>query len=152
MNPYNYVQVNIREQDSWAHSDKPAQATLKAIHLIRAGIAKVSLSEPLTPMTIPAENSVAIVGAGVAGMRAAIELADLGVNVHLIEREHFVGGRVAQWGKMSMTNQTGEEIITELYQEVRNGIHPGLYRSQYHCLKRKHWKFQYPGEDTPQVC
>jgi heterodisulfide reductase subunit A len=119
LNPYNYVQVNIREQDSWAHSDKPAQATLKAIHLIRAGIAKVSLSEPLTPMTIPAENSVAIVGAGVAGMRAAIELADLGVNVHLIEREHFVGGRVAQWGKMSMTNQTGEEIITELYHEVK---------------------------------
>jgi len=119
LNPYNYVQVNIREQDSWAHSDKPAQATLKAIHLIRAGIAKVSLSEALIPMTIPAENSVAIAGAGVAGMRAAIELADLGVNVHLIEREHFVGGRVAQWGKMSMTNQTGEDIITELYHEVK---------------------------------
>jgi heterodisulfide reductase subunit A2 len=118
LNPYNYVQVNIREQDSWAHSDKPAEATLKAIHLIRAGIAKVSLSEALTPLTIPAENSVAIVGAGVAGMRAAIELADLGMNVHLIEREHFVGGRVAQWGKMSMTNQSGEEIITELYHEV----------------------------------
>ncbi|TSA28727.1 MAG: CoB--CoM heterodisulfide reductase iron-sulfur subunit A family protein [Bacteroidetes bacterium] len=118
LNPFNYVQVNIREQDSWAHSDQPTQATQKAIRLIRAGIAKVQQAEPLTPVMIPVDNTIAIHGAGVAGMRAALELADLGTTVYLIEKEHFVGGRVAQWGKMSVTNQTGEEIVTEMYRQV----------------------------------
>ena len=119
LNPFNYVQVNIREQSSWAHSDNPPQATEKAFDLIKAGIARVALAEPLTPITIPAENSVLILGAGVAGMRSAIELADLGSQVYLVEREFFVGGRVAQWGKMATTDQTGEEIVTGLYNQIR---------------------------------
>jgi heterodisulfide reductase subunit A len=127
LNRYNYVQVNIREQDSWAHSDVPDMATLKAIDLLRAGIARVSFSEALTPLTIPAENVVAVVGAGVTGLRAAIELADLDVVVHLIEQDHFTGGRTAQWEKMSMTDQTGEEIITGLYREVMKRDNIKLY-------------------------
>ena len=120
LNPFNYVQVNIREQSSWAHSDHPDQATEKALDLIKAGIARVFLSEPLNPITIPAENSVLILGAGVAGMRSAIELADLGSQVYLVDREFFVGGRVAQWGKMATTDQTGEELVKSLYQQIRN--------------------------------
>ena len=73
----------------------------------------------MTPITIPAENSVLILGAGAAGMRSAIELADLGSRVFLVEREFFVGGRVAQWGKMATTDQTGEEIVTGLYNQIR---------------------------------
>jgi len=118
LNPYNYVQVNIREQCSWAHSDKPVEATEKALQLIKSGIARVKYSEALTKMTIPAENVVVVVGAGIAGMRAAIELADMGTYVYLLEREYFVGGRSAQWNELFSTNQTGREVITKLYNKI----------------------------------
>ena len=118
LNPYNYVQVNIREQCSWAHSDKPVEATEKALQLIKSGIARVKHSEALTKMTIPAENVVVVVGAGIAGMRAAIELADMGTYVYLLEREYFVGGRSAQWNELFSTNQTGREVITKLYNKI----------------------------------
>jgi heterodisulfide reductase subunit A len=119
LNPYNYVQCNIREQSSWAHTDKPQEATDKAIRLIRAAIARVRHSEALEPTEISAVNAVLIVGAGVAGMRSAIELADMGTEVYLIEKNHFVGGRVAQMGVLFSTDENGEQIIDRLYHEVK---------------------------------
>jgi heterodisulfide reductase subunit A len=124
LNPYNYVQVNIREQGSWAHSDRPADATEKAIHLVKAGIARVAESKELTPLKITATPKVAVVGAGVSGMRAAIELANMGTETYLIEKEHFVGGRTAQWGKLFTSEQTGEEIVHALFNEVME--HPSI--------------------------
>jgi len=118
LNPYNYVQVNLREQCSWAHSNKPTQATEKAIQLIKSGIARVKHSEALESLSIPAENIVVVVGAGIAGMRAAIELADMGSYVYLLEREYFVGGRSAQWNELFSTNETGREVVTKLYNKI----------------------------------
>ncbi len=118
LNPYNYVQVNIREQDSWAHSDNKEGATEKAIRLVRAGVARVARSEALDPVHISATNTVTVIGAGVAGMRAAIELAKMGTQVYLIEREHFVGGRTAQWGDLFTTEETGKQLVTRLYEAV----------------------------------
>lgn len=118
LNKYNYVHANIREQGSWAHSDDKAGATAKAIQLVKAAVAKVRLAKSLEPITIPSKKAVAIVGAGIAGMRAAIELSDMGCPVTLIEREHFVGGRVAQWDVLFTTDQTGKELVTHLYNEV----------------------------------
>jgi len=118
LNPYNYVHANIREQASWAHSDNPAGATAKAIQLIKAAVAKVKFSVALTPPRISAKNTVLVVGAGVSGMRAAIELADMGSQVYLIEKEHFVGGRVSQWKTLFTTNETGEEVVSRMYHEV----------------------------------
>jgi heterodisulfide reductase subunit A2 len=120
LNQYNYVQVNIREQGSWAHSDKPVEATDKAIQLVKAGIARVAESSELTPLKIEAANRVAVIGAGVAGLRAAIELSDMGTEVFLIEKEHFIGGRTSQWGKLFTSEQTGEEIVKNLYKDVIN--------------------------------
>jgi len=119
LNPYNYVQVNIREQGSWAHSDNPVKATEKAIGLVLAGISRVKHSEALTPLHIDSENTIVIIGAGIAGMRAAIELANMGSEVYLIEREHFVGGRTAQWQELYTTDQSGHEIISTLYDKVK---------------------------------
>jgi len=119
LNQYNYVQVNIREQCSWAHSNTPPQATEKAIKLVNAGIARAKQSKALTPMSIPSNNAVLVVGAGVAGMRAAIELAEMGTEVFIIEREYFVGGRAAQWNELFTTNETGREVISRLYNKIK---------------------------------
>jgi heterodisulfide reductase subunit A len=114
LNPYQYVQVNIREQDSWAHSDQPEQATEKAIQLIKAGIARVQFARSLDPIWINAENSVAVIGAGITGMRTALGLAVLGTKVHLLEKDQFLGGRIPQWGKLTGSEKTGKEIIDQL--------------------------------------
>ena len=119
LNPYNYVQCNIREQCSWAHSDKPEEGTEKAIRLLRAAIGKVRYSEAIASIKISALNSVLIIGAGVSGMRAAIELADMGTEVFLIEKNHFVGGRAAQIGDLFSTDEKGKEIVSKLYNEIK---------------------------------
>ena len=119
LNPYNYVQANIREQCSWAHTDKPKEATDKAIRLVRAAIARVKYSEALTQIEISAINAVLIVGAGVSGMRAAIDAADMGSDVYLVEQSHFVGGRTAQMGELFSTNENGKKIVEKLYNEVK---------------------------------
>ena len=118
LNKYRYVQANIREQGSWAHSDTPAEATEKAIRSVRAAIARVKRAAELTPSMIPAERTALVIGAGVAGMRAAIDLADYGSPVYLIESGHFVGGRTAQWGPLFPTEQTGAEVVRALYEQV----------------------------------
>ncbi len=127
LNPYNYVQVNIREQGSWAHSDNPKQATEKAVRFVNAGIARVSHSEALTTIKISALNTVTVIGAGISGMRSAVGLADMGTFVHLIEREHFVGGRVSQWGDLFTTHESGEEIVTRLFEEIMKHDNIKLY-------------------------
>ena len=118
LNPYNYIQVNIREQSSWAHSDKPAEATRKAIKLVIAGIEKARRFRDLKPVEIETINTSLVVGAGISGMRAAIELGDMGTQVYLIERDHFIGGHVAQLGKVFQGDSTGNEIVGKLFSEI----------------------------------
>lgn len=120
LNKYNYVHANIREQGSWAHSDDKEGATEKAVQLVKAAVAKVRLSKSLEPIKIPSKKAVVIIGAGIAGMRAAIELAHMGCPVTLIERDHFTGGRVAQWDILFTSDQTGREIVSRLYNEINN--------------------------------
>lgn len=119
LNPSNYVQVNIREQCSWPHSDNPKEATIKAVGLIRAGINRVIHSEALENIEIPVVKTGLVIGAGVAGMRAAIDLARMGNNVYLIEKEKQLGGLVAQAGKLFMTDQKGTEVVEKLYAEIK---------------------------------
>jgi len=119
LNPYNYVQVNIREQSSWAHSDQPVGATEKAILLVKAGIARASESEALSPVKIPAVNAVTVIGAGVGGMRSAIALADMGTEVYLIEKEKSVGGHVADREELFPTDIKGRELVSDLLTEVK---------------------------------
>ncbi len=142
LNKYNYVHANIREQASWAHSDDKAGATETAIRLVKAAIAKVRLAESLYPFIISSKKAVAVIGGGVAGMRAAIELSDMGCPVTLIEREHFIGGRVAQWNVLFTTSETGKEVVTKLYNEVikRDNI-THSYRSRSNFKYRKYWGF-----------
>jgi heterodisulfide reductase subunit A len=119
LNPSNYVQVNIREQCSWPHSDKPREATVKAAGLIRAGINRVAHSESLDNIELTVKRSVLIIGAGVSGMKAAIESARLGNDVYLIEKDFFVGGMVARNNQVFISNKKGKDIVAELYNEMR---------------------------------
>ncbi len=120
LNPTNYVQVNIREQCSWPHSDKPREATVKAVGLIRAGINRVAHSESLDNIEISVKKSVMVVGAGVSGMKAAIDLAKLGNEVYLIEKDYFVGGQIAKSEKLFMSEQKGKDIIANLYKQIKS--------------------------------
>jgi heterodisulfide reductase subunit A len=119
LNPANYVQVNIREQCSWPHSDKPAEATVKAVGLIRAGMKRVAYSESLEKIEINVKKSVVVVGAGISGLKAAINLARLGNEVYLIEKDYFIGGHIAQTETLFPTEQNSKEIITKLYEEIK---------------------------------
>jgi len=120
LNPFNYVQVNVREQCSWPHSDQPLDATKKAVGLIRAGIKRVAHSKALENIEIEATKAVVIVGAGISGMRAAIDMAKMGNEVFLLEKDFFVGGRVAQSGELFMTGQNGKQLVAQLYNEIRS--------------------------------
>ena len=92
-NPYTLARANIREQVAWVTPDKPA-ATAKAADLVAAAVARVALQQPLTAPEIDCETSALVVGAGVAGITAALTLADAGRSVTLVEREPVVGGKV----------------------------------------------------------
>ncbi|MGD1098791.1 MAG: CoB--CoM heterodisulfide reductase iron-sulfur subunit A family protein [Thermoplasmata archaeon] len=119
LNPYEYTQVNIREQCSWAHThDKPA-ATEKALRLVRAGVAKTALSTPLERMRVETIPQVLVIGAGIAGLRAALALSDLGISVHLIEKAPEPGGHVARWGRVFPNDKDGRGLIDTLVREVR---------------------------------
>ncbi len=120
LNKYNYVHANIREQASWAHSDNKQGATEKAIHLVKAAIAKARFAKSLEPTRIKSQKSVAIIGAGVAGIKASIALSNMGDNVYLIERENKIGGKLASLGKVFPGNITGEDMIARLNEEVKN--------------------------------
>jgi heterodisulfide reductase subunit A2 len=118
LNPYSYTQVNVREQCSWAHTDDHEGATEKAIGLIRAGVAKTRLSTPLEPLVVKTLPKTMVVGGGVAGLRAAVGLADIGLGVVIVERESQLGGWVGQLGPMFPNERTGREQIDFLIAEV----------------------------------
>ncbi len=119
LNPFQYSQVNIREQDSWAHGDDHAGATEKAIGLVKAGIARTQWSVPLEPISVKTTPKTLVIGAGIAGLRAAIGLADIGLGVYLVEREKELGGWVARFGAMYPNRSSGRELIDRLVAEVK---------------------------------
>ena len=118
MNPYNYTQVNVREQASWAHSHDLAGATEKVIGLVRAGIAKTRLSDPLVPLVVNTVSSALVVGGGITGLRAAIGLADIGITSYVVERESEVGGWMRTFDSTFPNDKSGRAEIEQLLQEV----------------------------------
>lgn len=119
LNPYQYVQVNIREQDSWAHTDDPEGATEKAIRLVRSGIRKARKSKPLHPIRLDTVRKVLIIGGGIAGLRAAITLAYMGIYVFLVEKEKSLGGWIGKFSSLYPHDRNGKEIVTELLREAK---------------------------------
>lgn len=118
INPYLLEIANIREQCSWVHYDKPREATLKAISLIKAAIARVINYEPVEKIVFPVRKEVLIIGGGIAGIRASLDLAKAGFKVYLVEREPSIGGQMAKLDKTFPTLDCSLCILTPLMNEV----------------------------------
>ena len=119
MNPYEYNQANIREQVSWTHTNDPAGATTKAIGVVRGVIGRTRLSDPLEPLEVKTQQKALVIGGGVAGLRAAIGLADVGLAVYVVERERELGGWVGKFGRIFPHDREGRALIAKLLEEIR---------------------------------
>lgn len=118
LNPYLYYHVGLREQDSWVHGNRVQEASEKAVRLMAAGIAKSRLLKPLDPINLGAEQHTLVIGGGVAGLRAALDIARRGIKVTLIEKTPFLGGRMAQLEKVFPTGNNAREDLHKLIESV----------------------------------
>lgn len=116
MNPYLYVHVNIREQVSWI--SKGEKATDKAIALVAAGVAKARLVDALEPIRVEALEHATVIGGGVAGLKASLDLARHGLKVTLVEKAPFLGGFASQLTKVFPTNDNSGDLIEFLTTKV----------------------------------
>lgn len=116
VNPYLYEHANIREQVSWVHHGDAA--TEKAIRLIAAAVAKARLLKPLDPIRVEAKRHAVVIGGGIAGLKAAKDLAARGIDVVLLEKSPFLGGWTARLDTLSPTGEKAADLITGLAREV----------------------------------
>lgn len=129
INPYYFEFVNIREHCSWIHMKEKDAATHKAKELVRMGVARASLLEPLKSNEVPVTTNALVIGGGVAGMQAAMDIGDMGFKVYLVEKSPSIGGRMAQLDKVFPTNDCSICILgpkmVETYQ------HPNIELMTY---------------------
>ena len=117
LNPYLFQMANIREHVSWVTKDKAA-ATEKAKALVAAAAERVKRQEPLKPIEVEVNPATLVVGGGIAGLQATLELADAGYPVYLVEREPSIGGHMAQFDKTFPTLDCSACILTPKMSEV----------------------------------
>jgi heterodisulfide reductase subunit A len=123
LSPYYFHMVNIREHDSWVHGDKKA-ATEKAKDLVRAALGRVAFHTALEKKQVPVHPDVLVVGGGIAGIHAALTLANAGKHVYLVEREPTIGGHMAMFDKTFPTLDCAACILTPKMTAVKS--HPNI--------------------------
>jgi heterodisulfide reductase subunit A len=123
LNPFYFHMVNIREQASWVHENK-AQATRKAKDLVCAAVRRVAFHQPLERGRVAIHPDVLVVGGGIAGIHAALTLANAGKHVFLVEREATIGGHMARFDKTFPTLDCAACILTPKMSAVRS--HPNI--------------------------
>ena len=128
LNPYLCQMASLREQVSWVTENKAA-ADAKARALIAAAVERVQLQEPLEPSEVPVNPNTLVVGGGIAGIQAALELADAGHRVFLVEREPSIGGHMAQFDKTFPTLDCSACILTPKMSDV--GQHDNITLLSY---------------------
>src|SRR5208337_1186420 len=128
LNPYLVEMANIREQCSWVHHDRK-QATAKAIDLVSMAVAKTCYNHALAPIEIPLTRRALVIGGGVAGIQAALDIADAGYQVVLVEREPSIGGKMAGLSETFPTLDCSQCILTP--RMVEAGQHPNITLHTY---------------------
>jgi heterodisulfide reductase subunit A2 len=118
LNPYCLERANIREQCSWVHPDRTA-ATDKASSIIAAADSKVLLSQPLTTISLPVIPEAMVVGGGIAGVQAALDLANSGFKTYLVEKGPELGGHMAQLRKSFPTMENAMDLLQTKLKEVK---------------------------------
>jgi len=127
-NPFMVHMVNIREQVSWVTED-PVEATAKAKSLVKAGVARVAHHEPLDRRKVSVRDEILVLGAGIAGIQAALTAAEAGRQVYLVEREPTIGGHMAKFDKTFPTLDCSACILTPKMTSV--GSHPNINLMSY---------------------
>ncbi|MHA1813275.1 MAG: FAD-dependent oxidoreductase, partial [Candidatus Thorarchaeota archaeon] len=124
LNPFLLEIANLREHDSWIHQNEPEAATEKAIDLIRMAVARARLLEPLEEPEVEITRASMVVGGGIAGISAALDMANAGFKVYLVEKEPSIGGKMARWDKTFPTLDCASCILTPRMAEA--GSHPNI--------------------------
>ena len=119
MNPYCMEQANIREQCSWVHTEKES-ATEKAKEIVRSAIFRVALLEPLEEKEVSVLPSALVLGGGIAGIQAALDIANAGFKVYLVEKSPSIGGHMAQLDKTFPTLDCSACILTPKMSEIEH--------------------------------
>ncbi|MFW9847652.1 MAG: CoB--CoM heterodisulfide reductase iron-sulfur subunit A family protein [Candidatus Thorarchaeota archaeon] len=114
LNRYLFDQVNLREHVSWCHSREPEAATEKAKDLVRMSVARAAALEALPIKQVNIAPRTLVVGGGIAGLRAALDVADRGFEAVLIERDNELGGNVRKWSHMFPGDKSGKEVLQPL--------------------------------------
>jgi heterodisulfide reductase subunit A-like polyferredoxin len=114
LNRYLFEQVNLREHCSWCHAREPEKATVKAQDLIRMAVARAALLEPLEIQTVSVEPHALVVGGGVTGLRAAVDIGSRGFKVTLVEKESELGGHLRNLSTMYPNNEKAVDVIDRM--------------------------------------
>ena len=128
LNPYLCEQANIREQCSWVHGDRD-DGTAKATRIIEAMVEKVRRNEPLKPVKVPVTKRALVLGGGISGMQAALDIANSGYETLLVERNPSIGGHMIQLSETFPTLDCSQCIMTPKMVEV--GQHPSIKLHTY---------------------
>lgn len=123
LNPYMLEIANIREQCSWVHNDK-AKATAKAYDLVKMAVAKVEKNKPLYETEMSINKRALVIGGGIAGVQAALDIADAGYEVDIVEREASIGGKMVMLDKTFPTMDCSACIATPKMADA--GAHPNI--------------------------
>jgi len=124
LNPYLFEMANIREQCSWVHPKEPEKATKKAKDLVRMAVSKARLLERLHRKEADVTLRALVIGAGISGMRSALDLADRGFEVHLIEKAPSMGGRMVQLNELYPTGEYALDVLKPVMDAVTS--HPRI--------------------------
>ncbi len=125
LNPYRLEIANIREQCSWVHQNDMAKATAKAILIIKSTLEKVRRNAELIPIRVPITPKALVIGGGVAGIQASLDIANAGYEVYLVERSPTIGGKMVELSETFPTLDCPQCILTPKMTEVAN--HPKIH-------------------------
>lgn len=118
LNPFHFEMANIRENVSWVHYDTPKKATEKAKHIVKGSVGRARMLEAIGTKNVPVEQAVLVIGAGISGIQAALDVADMGVNVYLLEKEPSIGGNMARLVETFPTNDCAMCILSPKMADV----------------------------------